>query len=84
MVAIDANARFYLLPREAAQLLAIGEKKLSQLTRSGVIPSIRIGVRGTRYSRLALIAWAEQQAVVPNREPAMDAIYATELETSGV
>jgi excisionase family DNA binding protein len=41
---------------EAAEELAISERKLWDLTKGGEIPCIRIG-RSVRYARADLIAW---------------------------
>jgi excisionase family DNA binding protein len=46
--------------RQAAQLLAIGERTMWELTRRGAIPCVRIG-RSVRYSPLDLRAWIEAQ-----------------------
>jgi excisionase family DNA binding protein len=51
-------ARLLLTRRQAAQTLAIGERTLWELTRSGAIPCLRIG-RAVRYSPLDLQAWIE-------------------------
>jgi excisionase family DNA binding protein len=51
--------------RQAAQLLAIGERTMWELTRRGAIPCVRIG-RAVRYSPLDLRAWIEAQK---RREP---------------
>lgn len=57
----NTNMRLLLHPGEAASLLAISERKLHRLTKSGVIPVVRIGVKGVRYSRPALERWVEEQ-----------------------
>jgi excisionase family DNA binding protein len=49
-----------LTRRQAAQTLAIGERTLWELTRSGAIPCLRIG-RAVRYSPLDLQAWIDAQ-----------------------
>lgn len=48
--------RLLLPPREAAGVLSISERSLWTLTKSGEIPSVRIG-RSVRYSVAALEAW---------------------------
>ncbi len=47
-----------LTMRQAAQMLAIGERTLWEWTRRGAIPCVRIG-RAVRYSPLDLQAWIE-------------------------
>ena len=56
-----------LTMRQAAQMMAIGERTLWELTRRGAIPCVRIG-RAVRYSPLALQAWIEahKRAEPPN------------------
>jgi excisionase family DNA binding protein len=49
-----------LTTRQAAQMLAIGERTLWELTRQKAIPCVRIG-RAVRYSPLDLQAWIEAQ-----------------------
>jgi excisionase family DNA binding protein len=49
-----------LTMRQAAQMLAIGERTMWELTRRGAIPCVRIG-RSVRYSPLDLQAWIEAQ-----------------------
>jgi excisionase family DNA binding protein len=46
--------------RQAAQMLAIGERTLWELTRRGSIPCVRIG-RAVRYSPLDLQTYIESQ-----------------------
>ena len=45
--ALDAEG--LLKVRDAARLLAVSERFLQSLTRSGVVPSVRLGKRGVRY-----------------------------------
>jgi excisionase family DNA binding protein len=47
--------------REAARLLSISPRKLWELTKSGEIPSLRIG-RAVRYRMADIEAWTERQA----------------------
>jgi excisionase family DNA binding protein len=49
-----------LRPRDAARALAIGERKLWDLTKRNLIPCVRIG-RAVRYSPLDLQAWIDAQ-----------------------
>jgi excisionase family DNA binding protein len=49
-----------LTVRQAAQMLAIGERTLWELTRQHAIQCVRIG-RAVRYSPLDLQAWIEAQ-----------------------
>ncbi len=39
---------------DAAKLLSISEKNLWTLTKQGIIPAVRIGVRSIRYSVVVL------------------------------
>lgn len=54
--------RLLIPPRDAARMLSISEKKLWTLTKQGVIPAVRVGVRSVRYSMAALERWIEQIA----------------------
>jgi excisionase family DNA binding protein len=40
-----------LKPSEAAQMLRVSQRWLQALTKSGFIPSVRLGKRVVRYSR---------------------------------
>ena len=55
------SERIALRPREAAEQLGIGERKLWELTQCGKIPHFRIG-RAVRYPVAGLIEWANLQA----------------------
>jgi len=57
----ESPDRLALRPREAAQMLAIGERKLWELTNRGLIPHVRFG-RSVRYPVDALRAWLAEQA----------------------
>ena len=53
--------RLLLTPPEAARALGICERTLWQLTRDGVIDSVRVGTRSIRYSVTTLEKWIEKQ-----------------------
>ncbi len=53
--------RLLVAPRDAAKMLAICERTLFALTKSGDVPSVRIG-RAVRYSVDDLRAWIRQAA----------------------
>jgi excisionase family DNA binding protein len=57
--------KLLLKPREAAEALAVCERTLWELTRSGEIPALRIPGRGKartiRYAIEDLRAWIERQ-----------------------
>jgi excisionase family DNA binding protein len=48
-----------LTAREAAKVLAVSERTLFSLTKSGAIPVVRIGDRGIRYDPADLRAWID-------------------------
>ena len=54
--------RLLLTARDAAAALSISERKLWQLSASGIIKVVRIG-RSVRYSRVALEAFIAEQSV---------------------
>ena len=47
--------------RDAARILAISERTLYTLTKTGAIQPVRIGRRSVRYARADLEAWIEHQ-----------------------
>ncbi len=47
--------------REAARLLGVSPRTMWQLNHDGVIPEIRVGKGGKRYSVATLRAWVESQ-----------------------
>jgi len=49
-----------LRAKEAAELLAISERKLWELTNAGRVPCLRIG-RAVRYDCQDLLAWIQRQ-----------------------
>jgi len=51
-----------LKPREAAAVLAIGERTLWRLTAGGDMPHVRIG-RAVRYSPADLAAFVDRQRI---------------------
>ena len=54
--------RLALRPREAAKALGIGERLLSDLTRRGEIPHLRLGSKCIVYPVAALRVWLDEQA----------------------
>lgn len=55
------NARLLLTLREAAEQLAVSDRVLWQLAKNRVIPSVRVGPRGLRFSRDSLQKWIVEQ-----------------------
>ncbi len=53
--------RLLLTPREAAHALAISERTLWQLTKDGILESVRVGKRSVRYSQGALLRYVQNQ-----------------------
>ena len=49
-----------LRPRDAAKLLAISERHLWGMSKTGLIPIVRLG-RATRYAQADLEAFIERQ-----------------------
>jgi predicted DNA-binding transcriptional regulator AlpA len=60
--------RSLLPPKEAAKFLAIGSRKLWELTNCGEVPRLRIG-RSLRYVPADLELWGEQQKARARRRP---------------
>ncbi|MCE9618484.1 MAG: helix-turn-helix domain-containing protein [Planctomycetes bacterium] len=56
-----------LRPREAARALGIGQRKLWELTKTGVIPSVRIGTC-VLYQVSQLEAWLTARASKAGQE----------------
>jgi excisionase family DNA binding protein len=56
----DRDLNRLLTPREAARVLAVSERTLWGLTRSGQIPCVRIG-RSVRYDPADLRRWIESR-----------------------
>ena len=54
-----------LRPEQAAEMLAIGERKLWAMTQANQIPCVRFG-RAVRYSAEALTEWVQQQTALAN------------------
>lgn len=54
--AMPAEDRFLLTPRETAKRLAISERHLFELTRTGQLPCVRVG-RNVRYSVETIQKW---------------------------
>lgn len=63
-----SNEALLLNSREAAQALSISEPHLSRLTRSGVIPHLRVG-KCLRYSVTALENWIRQSESTESPPP---------------
>jgi excisionase family DNA binding protein len=57
----NTPAPLALRPKDAAKALGIGERKLWELTKGGVIPHIKIGT-ATLYPVDELRAWLSEQA----------------------
>lgn len=65
------NTRLLLTLREAAEQLAVSDRVLWQLAKDRVIPSVRVGPRGLRFSLEALRKWiAEQEQKSAGVQPA--------------
>lgn len=66
----DSDERFLLRPREAAERLAISERQLFSITKSGTLPCVRVG-RLVRYSTETIRQWIRNtesgEVVVPTR-----------------
>jgi len=61
----DPRLPMALRPREAAKMLGVSERFLWQLTRTGQVPSVRLGSgkrRTVRYPLTALTQWLEANA----------------------
>lgn len=56
-----------LTVEEAARYLSLSRSKTYQLIRSGVLPTIRIGLRSRRISRSVLLAWIEENTKVMSK-----------------
>lgn len=56
---------FLVNPREAARRLSISERTLWSLTKTGQIPSLRIG-KCVRYRLADLALWVERRAKMPS------------------
>ena len=56
----DLTPQLLLTPRQAAAALSISERNLWGLTKSGAIPSIKLG-RLVRYRPESLRAWLAEQ-----------------------
>jgi excisionase family DNA binding protein len=57
----ETTAALLVTPRDAAKILAIGERTLWQLTHDGAIPCVKIGAPCVRYAVTDLQQWVEQQ-----------------------
>lgn len=58
----DGREPLALRPREAAKLLAIGQRTLWELTKKGEVPHTRVG-RAVLYPYRALEEWLQARAV---------------------
>lgn len=56
-----SGLKLLLSVREAAQALAVSERTLWQMTKDGVIGSIKVGTRSVRYPVAELERWIEEQ-----------------------
>jgi excisionase family DNA binding protein len=56
---MTANGKLLLTAKQAAETLAISERKLWSLTNIGAIPCVRIG-RAVRYSIVDLNTWIDR------------------------
>ena len=56
-----SGLKLLLSVREAAQALAVSERTLWQMTKDGVIVSIKVGTRSVRYPVAELERWIEEQ-----------------------
>ena len=59
----SVQTKLALRPRDAAKALGISPRKLWQLTKDGVIPSLKAG-RVVLYPTVELQAWLSRQAEV--------------------
>ncbi|NQV35760.1 MAG: helix-turn-helix domain-containing protein [Phycisphaeraceae bacterium] len=57
--------KLLLSVREAAQALAVSERTLWQMTKDGVISSIKVGTRSVRYPVTVVILLARTQLTSP-------------------
>ena len=58
-----AIAERLLVAAEVAELLAVPESWVSEATREGRLPQIRLGRRYVRYESAAIEAWIREQSV---------------------
>lgn len=65
-MSIDQDNRLLLLPREAAKALAISERTLWTLTKSGEIPCVRLG-SSNRYNLRDLEAYIQRRTEVAGK-----------------
>jgi excisionase family DNA binding protein len=49
-----------LIANEVAELLRVSEQRVYELSRTGVLPTIRLGERQYRYSKRAILEWLER------------------------
>jgi excisionase family DNA binding protein len=71
----DSDERFLLRPREAAERLAISERQLFSITKSGLLPCVRVG-RLVRYSTETIRQW------IRNTESSEVVVVSTRRSTS--
>jgi len=71
----DSDERFLLRPREAAERLGISQKNLYTMTKSGVLPCVRVG-RLVRYSTETIRQW------IRNTESSEVVVASTRRSTS--
>jgi hypothetical protein len=58
-VASPPAPKLLLTQREAALALSVSERNLWDLTKRGLVPCVRVGRRGVRYSPLDLQAYID-------------------------
>ena len=54
---------------EAGRVLGLSRSRIYSLIKAGRIPHLRIGPRGLRVPRAALIEWMEEQTMRPAAVP---------------
>jgi excisionase family DNA binding protein len=65
MVPTDLSAPLALRPREAARMLSVSPRTLWEWTRTGILPSVRVGTgrrKTVLYPVAELQAWLARQA----------------------
>ena len=56
-----------LTPKEIAEILRVSRRKISQLVAEGQIPCVRIGKRGIRFKREAMMKWFRERHTTDKR-----------------
>ena len=65
-VANERPAPLLIRPREAARILAISERTLHDLTKTGNLTCVRVG-GAKRYSVAVLRAWVDAKSLRPSQ-----------------